>query len=95
MPSIDKIRVQTSTNNKTIIYPTNETDIGYQTYSVKFEMPDQAVTTAGLFFNMKDATSTDWAYFVELIKYNVIEPGTITLYDPPRYRYALTIRTDG
>ena len=95
LPSIDKIRVQTSTNNKTIIYPTNETDIGYQTYSVKFEMPDQAVTTAGLFFNMKDATSTDWAYFVELIKYNVIEPGTITLYDPPRYRYALTIRTDG
>jgi len=95
LPSIDKIRVQTSTNNKTIIYPTNQTDIGYQTYSVKFEMPDQAATTAGLFFNMKDATSTDWAYFVELIRYNVIEPGTITLYDPPRYRYALTIRTDG
>ena len=95
LPSIDKIRVQTSTNNKTIIYPTNQTDIGYQTYSVKFEMPDQAATTAGLFFNMQDATSTDGAYFVELIRYNTIEPGTITLYDPPRYRYALTIRAGG
>jgi hypothetical protein len=95
LPSIDKIRVQTSTNNKTIIYPTNQTDIGYQTYSVKFEMPDQAATTAGLFFNMQDATSTNGAYFVELIRYNVVEPGSVTLYDPPRYRYALTIRSGG
>ena len=95
LPSIDKIRVQTFGNNKTIIYPTNVTDIGYQTYSVKFDMPDQAVTTAGLFFNMKDETSTDWAYFVELIRYNEIVPGSVNLYDPPRYNYALTIRTDG
>jgi hypothetical protein len=95
LPSIDKIRVQTFGNNKTLIYPTDAIDIGYQTYSVKFEMPDQAVTTAGLFFNMKDEESTDWAYFVELIKYNVLEPGSVNLYDPPRYRYALTIRTDG
>jgi len=95
LPSIDKIRVETFGTNKTLIYPTDALDIGYQTYSVKFDMPDQAVTTAGLFFNMKDEESTDWAYFVELIKYNVLVPGTVTLYDPPRYRYALTIRTDG
>ena len=95
LPSIDKIKVQTSTNNKTIIYPTSQTDIGYQTYSVKFEMPDQPITTGGLFFNMKDATSTDWAYFVELIRYNQTIPGGVALYDPPRYSYALTIRTDG
>jgi hypothetical protein len=95
LPSIDKIRVQTFGTNKILIYPTDAVDIGYKTYSVKFDMPDQAVTTAGLFFNMKDEESTDWAYFVELIKYNVLEPGSVTLYDPPRYRYALTIRTDG
>jgi hypothetical protein len=95
LPSIDKIRVESSLNSKTIIYPTNETDIGYQTYSVKFDMPDQAVATAGLFFNMKDTTSTDWAYFVELIRYNETVPGSINIYDPPRYKYALTIRTDG
>jgi hypothetical protein len=95
LPSIDKIKVETSSDNKSIIYPTNETDEGYQTYSVKFEMPEQSVTTAGLFFNMKDDVSTDWAYFVELIRYNQIDPGTINLYDPPRYKYALTIRTDG
>ena len=95
LPSIDKIRVETFETNKTLIYPTDALDIGYQTYSVKFDMPDQAVTTAGLFFNMKDEESTDWAYFVELIKYNVLVPGSVDLYDPPRYRYALTIRTDG
>lgn len=95
LPSIDKIRVQTFGNDKTIIYPTDAEDIGYQTYSVKFDMPDQAVTTAGLFFNMKDEISTDWAYFVELVRYNETIPGTVTLYDPPRYSYALTIRTDG
>lgn len=95
LPSIDKIRVQTFGNNKTLIYPTDVEDIGYQTYSVKFDMPDQAVTTAGLFFNMKDEISTDWAYFVELIRYNETIPGTVNLYDPPRYSYALTIRTDG
>ena len=95
LPSIDKIRVQTFSNDKTLIYPTDAEDIGYQTYSVKFDMPDQAVTTAGLFFNMKDELSTDWAYFVELIRYNETIPGTVNLYDPPRYSYALTIRTDG
>jgi hypothetical protein len=95
LPSIDKIRVETFGNNKTLIYPSDAVDIGYQTYSVKFDMPDQAVTTAGLFFNMKDDESTDWAYFVELIKYNILEPGSVNLYNPPRYRYALTIRTDG
>lgn len=95
LPSIDKIRVETFGNNKTLIYPTDAIDIGYQTYSVKFDMPDQAVTTAGLFFNMKDELSTDWAYFVELVRYNKTIPGSVNLYDPPRYSYALTIRTDG
>lgn len=95
LPSIEKIRVETFGNNKTLIFPTDAVDIGYQTYSVKFDMPDQAVTTAGLFFNMEDEESSNWAYFVELIKYNILEPGSVNLYDPPRYRYALTIRTDG
>lgn len=95
LPSIDKIRVETFGNNKTLIYPTDEVDEGYQTYSVKFDMPDQSVSTAGLFFNMKNELSTDWAYFVELIRYNETIPGSINLYNPPRYSYALTIRTDG
>jgi hypothetical protein len=95
LPSIDKIRVETFANNKTLIYPTNVHDEGYQTYSVKFDMPDQSVSTAGLFFNMESDTSSNWAYFVELIRYNQIVPGSVDLYDPPRYKYALTIRTDG
>lgn len=95
LPSIDKIRVQTFGTDKTIIYPTDAVDEGYHTYSVKFDMPSQAITTAGLFFNMKSTTESDWAYFVELIKYNSVRPGTIQLYDPPRYKYILTLRTDG
>jgi hypothetical protein len=95
LPSIDKIRVTTSTDYKTIIYPTTAVDNGYQTYSVKFEMPDQSVTTAGLFFNMSSESSATGAYFVELIKYNVVKPGTTALYDPPRYKYALTLRYQG
>lgn len=93
LPSVDKIRVQTTTNNKTIIYPTNAIDEGYKTYSVKFDMPDQSVTTAGLFFNMTSDSSTTGAYFVELIRYNQIVPGTSTTYSPPRYKYALTLRS--
>jgi hypothetical protein len=92
LPSIDKIRVQTFGTDKTIIYPTDAVDQGYHTYSVKFDMPDQAVTTAGLFFNMKSTTEIGDALFVELIKYNSIKPGTVELYDPPRYKYILTIR---
>ena len=93
LPSIDKIMVQTSTDSKTIIYPTNEVDEGYQTYSVKFDMPDQSVTTAGLFFNMTSAYSTSGAYFVEIIRYNKIDPSTTQLYSPPRYKYILTLRS--
>ena len=95
LPSIDKIRVTTSTDYKTIIYPASATDQGYQTYSVKFEMPDQPVTTAGLFFNMSSESSSAGAYFVELIRYNTLKTGTVTLYDPPQYKYILTLRYEG
>lgn len=91
LPSIDKIKIVVDSDYKTIIYPTDEIDIGYGTYSVKFDMPDQSKTSAGLFFNMENDTSTSGAYFVELIRYNQENKQTQELYDPPRYRYLMTI----
>ena len=91
LPSIDKIQVSTSGNYKTVIYPTDIEDIGYNTYSVKFELPEQSVCSAGLFFNMESHQSTAGAYFVQLSRYNQTSKQTATLYDPPRYKYILTI----
>ena len=91
LPSIDKIKVVIDLDYKTIIYPTDELDIGYGTYSVKFDMPDQSKSSAGLFFNMDSNISTSGGYFVELIRYNQENKQTQSLYNPPRYRYLMTI----
>lgn len=91
LPSIDKIKVVASGTDKVIVYPENEVDTGYQTYSVKFDMPDQDVVAAGLFFNMESDISTSGAYFVELTRYNKIDIKTGILYDPPKYNYRIVI----
>ena len=98
LPSISKISVSDTmydiiTNDRLIIYPENETDIGYQTYSVKFDMPDQSLASAGLFFNMAGPTSSSGAHFVELVRFNQENPKTPGIvYDPPNYKYILIIR---
>ena len=91
LPDLKKIRVTKSGSDKTIIYPTTKRDEGYNTYSVKFDMPDQSTCSAGLFFNMTSATNSTGAYFVELTRYNKTNPETSSLYNPPRYRYLLSI----
>lgn len=91
LPELLKIRVKSSGENKTIIYPTDIVDAGYQTYSVKFDMADQDRASAGLFFNMTSDTQVGNAYFVELTRYNTIIPGTTAPYNPPRYKYVLVI----
>ncbi len=96
-PIIQKIQMNADPLSKTIVYPTEETDNGYATYSVKFDLIDQEVAAAGLFFNLNNSLSdsTD-AYFVELIKFNQINSATTLLYSPPRYRYCLAIyQNDG
>ena len=95
LPSIKKIEVSETLNDivankRLLIYPTTETDIGYHTYSVKFDMPDQSLASAGLFFNMASTTSSAGAYFVELVRYNQENPKTPDIvYDPPKYKYVL------
>jgi hypothetical protein len=91
LPSVDKIRVTRSGSDKTIIYPTTKRDEGYQTYSVKFDMPDQTSSAAGLFFNMAGTTDSDGAYFVEISRISKKNPATDDFYDTPRYQYLLSI----
>jgi len=91
LPSIDKIQLSSSGSNKTAIYPTTETDIGYRTYSVKFDMPDQNISSAGLFFNMQSSSNTSGAYFVELTKFKKVNPTTQSVYDPAQYKYIMSI----
>lgn len=91
LPNISKLRVDAFENNTTLIYPTSELDLSYHTYSVKFNMPDQDLCSAGLFFNMASDSSSDGAYMVELVRFNKINPKTTELYDPPQYTYLLSI----
>lgn len=91
LPSVSKIQVGASSSSATLIYPTSEVDRSYQTYSVKFDMPDQDVASAGLFFNMDSATDSDNAYFVQLMRFNQTDPKTTDLYSPPNYRYIITV----
>jgi hypothetical protein len=91
LPDVKKIRVTGSGTTKTIIYPTTERDNGYQTYSVKFDMPDNNLCSAGLFFNMTSTTNSTGAYFIELTRTSETNPQTNSFYSPARYKYLLTI----
>ena len=91
LPSISKIKIDNANDARVLIYPTEEVDNGYHTYSVKFDMPDQDVASAGLFFNMDSATSSDGAYMVELVRFSLVDPKTEALYSPARYKYLLVI----
>lgn len=98
LPDLLKIRVRSTGSNKTMIYSPLEKNEGYRTYSAKFDMDNQDVSAAGIFFNMTSPTNDGNTYFVELIRYNTFNPksynpltGTLNLYSPPRYRYVIVI----
>lgn len=91
LPSIDKIRISDDENKTVLIFPTSEVDLGYHTYSVKFELTDQDQSAAGLFFNMTSDTSVGDTYVVELVKINTKNPKTSLAYSPARYRYIIQI----
>jgi hypothetical protein len=91
LPSISKIQVSGANDSRVLVYPTSQVDNGYQTYSVKFDMPDQDVASAGLFFNMTSATSSVGTYMVELVRFSLVDPKTTNLYSPAKYKYLLFI----
>ena len=90
LPNVTKIGLTASGTNKTAVCPSEETDSQYQTYSVKFDLPDQYVVAAGMYIN-QSSTETRTPLFIELIKYSTTDPKTQGFYDPPRYKYILAI----
>jgi hypothetical protein len=97
MPEVKSIAVSPTFNNSTLVFPTSssQVDIGYQTYSVKFNFSEEGNAAAGLFFNMTSPTNLAGTYFVELARYNRINPRTEELYNPPKYDYTLSIYNSG
>jgi len=91
LPSLKKIALGSVGSDKTIIVPSTEIDTGYKTYSVKFDMIDQDVCAAGLFFNMESTLSSAGTHFIELVRYNKTDPQTTLPYSPARYKYLLII----
>jgi hypothetical protein len=89
LPSVDKIKIFNSNGTDICISPNNHLDPGYQTYSVKFELPESSATAAGLFFNCEEDYSD--MINVWLIRFNRTNPKTSTLYSPPKYEYVLKL----
>jgi len=88
LPSVDKIKCFNINDDALLIYP-QQTDLGYKTYSVKFELPNNNITSAGLFYN--DFATDDQNIEVLLIKYAKVNPATNFAYSPARYQYLIKI----
>jgi hypothetical protein len=96
LPSIDKIKCFNLSGKEMLIYPDTHFDPGYQTYSVKFELPENDTTEAGLFYNWdREAFDTpredEESLSVSLVRYNKTNPLTEFAYSPPRYEYLIRI----
>jgi hypothetical protein len=93
MPEVKSVAVSPTGNDSTLIFPTSSSvvDIGYQTYSVKFNLDESGSAAAGLFFNMASSTDITGTYFIELARYNRVDPRTDELYTPRKYDYILSI----
>jgi hypothetical protein len=92
LPNVTKIGIisQGSANTKVAVCPSAETSRSYKTYSVKFDILDQAQAAAGLYINQSDLDSTE-PLFVEMIKFSATNPSLGIPYDPPRYKYMMAI----
>jgi hypothetical protein len=92
LPNVTKIGIisQGSDDTKVAICPSSETSRAYKTYSVKFDILDQAQAAAGLYINQSDSDSTE-PLFVEMIKFSATNPSLGIPYDPPRYKYIMAI----
>lgn len=74
MPSIVKIGINRTGDETILVYPTEEVDNGYHTYSVKFDINEYNRFRAGLFFNMATEHTGTGSYFVELFKTTDTKP---------------------
>jgi len=91
LPEVKSIALSPTDSDSALIFPTSQVDIGYKTYSVKFKLDEEGGAAAGLFFNMTSATDLTGTYFLELARYNRLDPKTQEIYDPPKYNYTISI----
>jgi hypothetical protein len=90
LPNVTKLAVTAPASTKCLVYPSSQ-DIGYHTYSVKFDLTNQQVATTGLFFN-NDGSTSSGTYFVELLQYNTpTVNGGATMNSPAIYQYMISI----
>lgn len=90
LPSLLKIKLYGLDNSEDIyVMPENHIDPGYQTYSTKFNLTTSNFSSGGLVFNM----SNDFTNKIMVILYkdSLIDPKTETFYDPPRYKYSMSM----
>lgn len=79
------IQIKPDAANKVLLYPTNDVDTDYTTFSTKFNFNAiNNLCSGGLFFNM-DLNNTDGTYFVELVQSNM---GTTEI---PNYIYGIIV----
>lgn len=92
LPNVTKIGIksQGSANTKIAVCPETESSRSYKTYSVKFDILDQAQAAAGLYIN-QSSTGSLQPLFVEMIKFSKTNPNLGIPYDPPRYTYIMAI----
>lgn len=103
-PNLQKIQTTIPANNKVLVYPANQKDVGFQTYSAKFDFTNSATCVAsGIFFNMpSDMNSAEGAYFVEFTRFENFNTKkstfsettgnwTYAYYNPPQYKYYISI----
>lgn len=93
-PSVNQIRIAEAEPTGELmpieIYPTNEVDIGYHTYSVKFNLPKNTTAYAGLFFNEGNGKT----FYVALSRISLFNPKTNDEYSPLRYQYIVQIEDE-
>jgi hypothetical protein len=64
------IQGKPNASGKVLFYPNTKVDVGYNTYSVKFNFDSSSnKASGGLFFNL-DPSNTENSVFLELIRYN-------------------------
>jgi hypothetical protein len=89
LPDLKKIKASCTDTNSygVMIVPSNHTDIGYQTYSAKFDIPDNTSAHISLFFNAASKSNLDGAHYVDFYKVETLNPKTQASFSPKRYRY--------
>lgn len=96
-PALSVVKVTCPANTKVLVYPTSQTDIGYKTYSTKFNIINNNVFAGGIFFNMPSTSSTNGTFFVEFIQNqtgtqtSIIQnaDGTLSTTTTPIYQYII------